>query len=154
MSKEEKDKGFKVTDKRLFSPDGTSKEGEEEISPLKDQEEASPPEEKEKPSLKDRILGKKEEEEEPQLRKELEEINFSQFIFSLGSSALIQLGEIPHPATQKKEVDLEGGKQTIDILGILKEKTQGNLSREEDVLLDSLLSDLRFKYVEAVKNKG
>jgi hypothetical protein len=82
----------------------------------------------------------------------LPEINFASFIISLSSSALFHFGEIPDPATNQKQRNLPLAKQTIDILGLLKEKTKGNLDREENQLLESLLYDLRMRYVEHLKN--
>jgi hypothetical protein len=80
------------------------------------------------------------------------EINFSSFIFSLGTSALLHLGEVPDPATQKVEKDLPLAKQTIDILGMLKEKTRGNLTADEEKLIDNLLADLRWRFIREAKS--
>ena len=68
---------------------------------------------------------------------------------SLSSSALLHLGEIPDPQTGQKQQDLPLAKHTIDTIGMLKEKTQGNLSDEEQKFLDSMLTDLRWRYVRA-----
>ena len=57
------------------------------------------------------------------------------------------LGEVPNPYTNKKEEDLESARHTVDILTILQEKTRGNLSKEEDHLLDSVLYELRMKFM-------
>jgi Domain of unknown function (DUF1844) len=81
----------------------------------------------------------------------LPEIDFSAFIFSLSTSALLHLGEVPDPVTQKREKDLPLAKQTIDILGMLKEKTRGNLTSDEEKLMENLLTDLRWRYVRDVK---
>ena len=78
-------------------------------------------------------------------------IDFSSFIISLSSSVLISLGEIPHPDTSEMAVDVCFAKQTIQILEMLEEKTRGNLSEGEKELIDSVLFDLRFKYVQHVK---
>jgi len=77
----------------------------------------------------------------------LPEIDFSTFILSLATSALMHLGEVPHPDTNGPVVNLPLAKQTIDIIGMLREKTRGNLSPDELQLLDNLLCDLRMKYV-------
>jgi hypothetical protein len=82
---------------------------------------------------------------------QLPEINFATFIFSLNSSALVQLGLMDDPGTGKKVKNLPLAKQTIDILGLLEEKTRGNLSREEEDMLKHILYDLRILYV---KEKG
>lgn len=80
----------------------------------------------------------------------LHEINFINFIFSLSTSALIQLGEVEDPVTRKQVKNLPLAKQTIDIIGMLKEKTKGNLTQEEERFLDNILYDLRIRYVKAV----
>jgi hypothetical protein len=64
---------------------------------------------------------------------------------------LVQLGVIDDPATGKKAKNLLLGKQTIDILGMLEEKTQGNLTKDEESMLKNILYDLRMIYV---KEKG
>ncbi len=82
---------------------------------------------------------------------QLPEISFASFIISLSSSALYLLGDIPDSATNKTQRNLTLAKQTIDILGLLKEKTVGNLTREESQMLESLLYDLRMRYVDELK---
>ena len=79
------------------------------------------------------------------------EINFSTFILSLGSSAMLNFGEIPDPVTGKKEKNLPMAKQTIDILSMLQEKTKGNLAADENKLLENLLADIKVQYVQSVK---
>lgn len=79
------------------------------------------------------------------------ELTFSTFIFSLNSSALVHLGVINEPSTNRSMKDLVLAKQTIDILGILEEKTRGNLTGDEEKLLKNILHDLRLMYV---KEKG
>ncbi len=87
------------------------------------------------------------EEEQP---RPVPEVNFSAFVYSLSTSALVHLGEIPEPITEKMDKNLPLAKQTIDILGILQEKTKGNLTQEEENLLNSFLYDLRMRYVKAM----
>lgn len=75
-------------------------------------------------------------------------LDFATFLLSLGTSALIQLGEAPDPTTgNSSSPDLPSARQTIDLLGLLEEKTQGNLSESEDHLLRHLLRDLRLHYL-------
>ena len=80
------------------------------------------------------------------------EITFSTFVISLGTQALAHLGEIPNLIDNRVVVDLGAAQQVIDILGILKDKTTGNLDQSEAALLGSLLYDLRLKYVERVRH--
>ena len=76
-------------------------------------------------------------------------IDFYTFVLSLGSSAFVHLGDAPHPETgEPMQPDLLVAKQTIDILAMLREKTKGNLTPEEEKFLDTLLTDLRIRFVE------
>lgn len=78
-------------------------------------------------------------------------IDFATFILSLSHSALMHLGEAPHPETNKVETNLPLAKQNIDLLGLLEEKTKGNLTGDEERLLAQVLFDLRMRYVERTK---
>jgi hypothetical protein len=88
--------------------------------------------------------------EPPQQRQALPEIDFATLILSLASSVLQHLGEVPD-GEGKTERDLPLAKQTIDLLALLQEKTKGNLDEPEEKLLQSVLYDLRIKYVDASK---
>ena len=79
----------------------------------------------------------------------LPEISFINLIFSLSTSVLIQLVEIQDPVTQQLAKNLPLAKQTIDLIGMLKEKTKGNLTSDEEKLLENILYDLRMRYVKA-----
>jgi hypothetical protein len=81
----------------------------------------------------------------------LPQIDFSTFVMSLASSVLLHLGELSDPEAASAGRDLSLAKQTIDILGMLDEKTRGNLSQDEARLIEHLLYDLRLKYVAAKK---
>ncbi|HTP28435.1 MAG TPA: DUF1844 domain-containing protein [Anaeromyxobacteraceae bacterium] len=74
-------------------------------------------------------------------------IDFYTFCLSLGSSVIVHLGDAPHPESGQSVTNLELAKQTIDIIGMLQEKTKGNLTEEEARLLESLLVDLRLRFV-------
>ena len=124
--KEEK-KSFRVIDKRTTAEE-TKKE-------------------KVKNETKTQEKEARKEEEQP---RPVPEVNFSAFVYSLSTSALVHLGEIPEPITEKMDKNLPLAKQTIDILGILQEKTKGNLTQEEENLLNSFLYDLRMRYVKAM----
>ena len=75
------------------------------------------------------------------------QVTFSTFILSLASSALMQLGEVPNPDTGQVEEDLRMARHTIDILDMLRSKTQACLDAEETRLLDGILYEVRMKYV-------
>ncbi len=80
-------------------------------------------------------------------------IDFSTFIFSLNSSALVHLGVIGEPGSDRISKNLVLAKQTIDILGMIEEKTKGNLTDDETSLLKNILHDLRLMYVREKEGK-
>jgi hypothetical protein len=125
---EEKEKGFVIKDRRFSAKKEAV--GESQTKEEEKKEEAK----KEETSRQDIPLP---------------EINFTNFIFSLSTSALIQLGEVQDPVTQQQTKNLPLAKQTIDLIGMLKEKTKGNLTPDEERLIESALYDLRIRYVKA-----
>ncbi len=82
------------------------------------------------------------------------QIDFSTFIMSLTSSAFYHLGDLADPLTGQKETNLPAVQQTIDMLIMLKAKTKGNLSGDEDKLLDQLIYELQVKYVEKTRGQA
>ena len=78
-------------------------------------------------------------------------VTFSTFVLSLASSALVSLGEVADPQNDEMHEDLLAAKHTIDVLGMLKEKTEKNLDSEEERLIDGILYDLRMKYIIKTK---
>lgn len=128
-------KGFIIKDRRFSAQeDQDSKKKDEEKEPSKEEAPAV--------EAKDTTAAEK-QDADPQLP----EINFATFIISLNSSVLLHLGIIDDPATKEKTKNLALGKQTIDILGMLEEKTRGNLSEDEEKMLKNILYDLRMLYV-------
>ena len=87
-------------------------------------------------------------QEEPRA-KELPEPDFRVFVAGLYTQTLMALGEVENPLTHKREKNLPESQFLIDTIDMLKQKTQGNLSSEEDSYLVSLLHDLRMRYVSA-----
>lgn len=82
-------------------------------------------------------------------------VDFSTFVLSLAHSALVHLGVAPDPATgQSQPPSLPLARQTIDLVNLLAEKTKGNLTGEEERLLEQLLYDLRIRYVDAAGAAG
>ena len=79
------------------------------------------------------------------------QVDFSAFIMSLTSSAFYHLGDMADPTTGKKEVNLPAVQQTIDMLIMLREKTKGNLTEDENKLLEQLIYELQVKYVAKTK---
>jgi Domain of unknown function (DUF1844) len=82
------------------------------------------------------------------------EITFGTFLVGLSTQALMLLGDIPDPQSGRPQQDLVGAQQLIDIIGMLEQKTRGNLDREEAQLIEAILYELRMKYVERAKGRG
>jgi len=78
-------------------------------------------------------------------------VDFSTHVLSLASSAMVALGKMPAPSGETMALDLDTGRYLIDVLGMLEEKTRGNLEDAETKLLQSLLYDLRVAFVDASK---
>jgi hypothetical protein len=135
MNKKETNGGFKVSDKRHFAmeDDGTVKKRKAEEKAA-ETEAAAPA--AEKPA------------EAPDI-----DLDFSSFVFSLSTSTMIFLGILPDPVTEKTTRNLAVAKQHIDLLGMLQEKTAGNLTPDEAHFLEQSLYDLRMKFVEVCNPK-
>ena len=125
-----KGEGFIVKDKRTFDTEGKVRG---ESKKVKEEE----------------VKEEEVKEEEKKGAAPLPEVNFSSFLLSLSSSTLLHLGEIADPQSGEKKKDLALAKQSIDIIVLLKDKTKGNLTQEEEKLLDHLLYDLRMRFVKA-----
>ncbi len=80
-------------------------------------------------------------------------VTFSEFIVSLSTNVIYHFGDIPDPVSGKAEKNLDAAKQTIDILGILEQKTRGNLDENEKNLMDAVLFELRMRYVKEKEKK-
>lgn len=83
--------------------------------------------------------------------KKLYEIQFVQLIFSLKTSAIMQLGKIANPLTGNIERNLNEAKYTIDMLNMIKEKTKGNLTADEKKIIDDAIFELQMNYIDEVK---
>lgn len=146
-------KGFKVEDRRRFSPETGAPR--ETVEPALRQ--AQGPESIERVEATHGADEKKPFEESggktAPASEGLPEISFSAFVISLSTQALMHLGEIANPLSGKMEPDMPVAKQLIDIIGVLREKTRGNLDSGEEKLMEDVLFDLRMKYVEAVKKR-
>jgi hypothetical protein len=133
MAEEEiKGEGFIVKDKRIFDTEGKVRGESKEVK-------------------EEEVKEEEVKEEEKKGAAPLPEVNFSSFLLSLSSSTLLHLGEIADPQSGEKKKELALAKQSIDIIVLLKDKTKGNLTHEEEELLDHLLYDLRMRFVEASK---
>jgi hypothetical protein len=138
---EETQSGFKVTDRRLFNPDGSMREDAHIPEPPPAVQPATQTNDSATSELPSREPFPDEEEVMP------EQTMFTDFVMQIASSAFIYLGLVEHPATRQRQVDMMAAKETIDLLIMLREKTSGNLSRGEERFFDELLSDLKTQFV-------
>lgn len=154
----QEDVSFKVTDRRKFNPDGSVREGVIIDEPK--------PEPAQGPATKTAAAPAKAEPELPretaaEVDDEFEDdedipgaedpASFVNFLSTLATNAAASLGAVPHPATGQRTVDLDTGKYWLDVLGMIRDKTNGNLHPQESRLLEGLLADLRMQYVTMVR---
>lgn len=129
MAEENREPEIKVTDRRRFSADG---------DPLDSADDAPAP-------AADRAS------ELPRERPPLPPATFEFLVISLRWQAEMQLGMYGAETEGDPPRDLEGARHSIDLLGMLQEKTKGNLRLEEQRLLENTLTEMRFRYVQAVE---
>jgi hypothetical protein len=180
----EEQTSYKVTDRRLFNPDGSPREVPDSEKP-EPQPEAKPtpletataatsssdlsvaaepaaappaaetlPQGEDQPSVAEKTTESAADVDvdvdggaEVELPGADDPASFASFMMSIASNAASSLGMMEHPVTGKREVDLELGKHWIDVLGMLEQKTRGNLLPQEQQILEGLLADLRMQYV-------
>jgi hypothetical protein len=135
----DKPTGFTVNDRRAFDPSGERKEAGPETAQSPPPSAAAPTEPQAEPAA--------DAKRDPQ--RPLPPADFATLVLSLGSSAAMYLGEGAEGG--KPERNLPMAKHAIDLLTVLEDKTKGNLSSDEEHILESLLFDLRLRYVEALK---
>ncbi len=99
---------------------------------------------------KEQVKREKKEAKEKQVS--YHEPTFTIFLSSLSMQAMIAMGKLQNPLTNRIEKNMEQAKYLIDTLGVLKDKTRGNLTKEEETMLDESLFNLRMLYVEEKKN--
>jgi hypothetical protein len=80
--------------------------------------------------------------------------SFSALVFSLSTSAWVALGKVADPISGEMKQDLNNAKYTIDLIMMLREKTRGNLTDEENTFLQSILGELQGNYAEMVFGEG
>ncbi len=138
---EQPSRGFKVEDRRRFVDDAAPA-----AEPVRDETSSEAQPHQPAPAATSQPADARSPHDEPP-----HEINFTTFVMGLSTQALMHLGEIADP--EAPGPDLVAAKQMIDLLGILREKTTGNLEPAEEQLLSSMLYDLRMRYVEVSRKR-
>ncbi|HEY6136503.1 MAG TPA: DUF1844 domain-containing protein [Thermoanaerobaculia bacterium] len=157
MTKNDKPKELKVTDKRIFTPEGDLREEfRDEIKPAADPMAAKPAEPPaEKPAEKK--AEKKEPPREERRRTIADKAQnpgtaFTDFVEPLIAQAYMSLGMLRNPYQPKPQIDTTAARQMIEILTMLKEKTNGNLTADEDDFLSTHLGELKLAFVQRTKS--
>ena len=100
---------------------------------------------------KERLAEIDSQQTEKKTKQEVPEASFKSLIGMMASQAIMGLGAVADKKTGGVVIDLEGSKFAIDLLGVIEEKTKGNLDEEESAELNTLLSELRSRFVEITK---
>lgn len=146
---EQQEQAFTVSDKRLFTREGARREGQTRPDPSPPPPPPSPPrsaEPRRRASPLNTGLPPEEDDVPP--------ADFSTYVIMLANTVMMLLGQVPDPVTQQRRLDLTQAKHTIDILMMLKVKTQGNLNAEEMKLLEDVLPQLQMAYVSISRQAG
>lgn len=146
MEEEKKEKGFVIKDRRLFDEAGEVRKEEENTVKAKPADTSSGEAPKQE-------APKQEAPQEPEGTVSdgdayVPEANFANFILSLSTTVMYHFGDFPDPVSKKAVRNLQAAKHTIDMIGMLKIKTEGNLDENEKNLLEGLLFELRMRYVK------
>ena len=160
---EENEPNIRVRDRRMFNADGSLRtpdlSEEEEVARTKAAEPAPKPKPEAKPEPEPAPMPEPEPElggvEDADLPPERpgEPSLFSDLIINLASQAAMYMGLVDNPLAPKMPTDMHAARQMIDILGMLQQKTRGNLTADENVLLERILTDLRMQYVAMATTK-
>jgi hypothetical protein len=152
MEEEKIGKGFVIRDHRHF----------DEAGEVRRESESTPKEEKPKEVQKEQPASEQPgdpiaqdlPEDDEAMDGYLPEVNFMNFVLSLSTTAMFHFGDFPEPASGKAAKNLAAAKHTIDTIGMLKAKTEGNLDDNEKTLIDAVLFELRMRYVKENSSPG
>lgn len=156
---EDNQSGFKISDRRLFNPDGTLRDDavidDVPSTPVGSLAASVTSEVVEDRAAETALPTPTDTFPEPypesypeeDVEGMTEQTLFADFLMQMASSAFIYLGLVEHPATGRRQVNLEAAKDSIDLLDMLREKTKGNLTRGEEKLFEDLMADLKMQFV-------
>jgi hypothetical protein len=162
LSESKQDESFKVVDRRLFTPEG---EFRKEVAEQQDREREAPPAARAAGAgtapgatvpagtgtIDEKLATPAAIPAAPPADAPKRSAAFENLIRSLGQNAAMLLGGYADPRTGQPVLDLEGAREMIDMLDVLREKTRGNLAPEEDSLLLDVLGNLKLAFMEMAK---
>jgi hypothetical protein len=132
---DDNEKTFVVKDKRRFNSEGEEQSSSEKVADTNPQA--------------NNVNSSSSVKKEDKISADSEAITFPSFLMSLAMQALMQLGEIPAPQGTNIPKDKIAAKQTIDVIAMLKDKTKGNLDKDEDKMIEEVLHNLRISFLRA-----
>lgn len=143
MKENESEQTVKVVDRRRFTEDGGTKSSAGDLSEDSTRTESS--------SIKADVKHSTQSSQQPTAQEGAysKEMEFSSFVVGLATQALVMIGEIPDPESNRIIKNKESARQTVDILVLLKEKTKGNLTSSEEALLTEVVSTMQMKFVKS-----
>ena len=147
---EQAEKGFVISDKRLFTKEGARRPAEAESPRAAPATPPPPPPRREAPQEPQRQRP----EPGPGPRRDLPPADFATLVNMLTTNAMVFLGQIPAPGSQQYMRNLPQAQHMIDLLMVLREKTRGNLTQEEEQMLQDLLPQLQMAYVSVSRQGG
>lgn len=155
---EEKQQDFVVTDRRRLTAEGELREGVERAPQPQAPSAPPPPSPRATPAQPAAAPAATQADQAARKYAEagagLEKLTFEKVVLFLAQTAMLQLGLLAADPTRPMEPDLFGARETIDMLGVLQEKTRGNLTPEEQRLLDNSLYELRMTWMELSRRSG
>ncbi|MEM7589193.1 MAG: DUF1844 domain-containing protein [Myxococcota bacterium] len=152
---EEQESSFRVVDRRRFTEEGESRQGEDDqqndnasattqaSQPIQSKETPSPSTSNAPSDAKQESSAPKQQQAQP--------LTFELFIQSLGQQAMMAMGLLPWPDSGLIKVDLQRSREMIDVIALLHEKTKGNLTPDEQKLCEALLYQLRVTFVQMMQ---
>ena len=147
---EQAEKAFTISDKRLFTKEGARRDPDTQHEPPAAS--PPPPPEREAPRAEEPQPQRPEPGAGP--RRDLPPADFTTLVNMLVTNAMVFLGQMPAPGSQQYLRNLPQAQHMIDLLMVLREKTQGNLTREEEQMLQDLLPQLQMAYVSVSRQVG
>ena len=150
---EQAEKAFTVSDKRLFTKEGARRDPDTPREPPAASPPPPPP-----PPRREAPRASEPQRQRPEpgasTRRDLPPADFTMLVNMLVTNAMVFLGQMPAPGSQQYVRNLPQAQHMVDLLMVLREKTRGNLTPDEDQMMQDLLPQLQMAYVSASRQVG
>ena len=148
---EQAEKAFTISDKRLFTKEGSRREPD---TPREDPAASPPPPPPRQEAARAAEPPRQRPEPGAGPSRDLPSADFTMLVNMLVTNAMVFLGQMPAPGSQQYMRNLPQAQHMIDLLMVLREKTRGNLTLDEDQMMQELLPQLQMAYVSASRQVG